>query len=271
MIQPVPRAGSGVAAEDAAHAAVIRRYEERLAKDPSSLAFAPLADAYRKVGRDRGGHPALPRRASDASRTTRPPGSSSPRRCSTKGKGTEASAALETIVAAGARDAEAHRLLGEIHRKAGRLEPALEHLEQAARLDPRDRESRLAAEMLRGRGQAPEGSPLAGLLADDTFATETLRDAVPRPGAGRRGGADASCAVLQTRTRATPGARERLEQALRTQDAATERAIAPCWCPRRISRRGSRSSSTGSRTASSTSSTSSRARAAPSSAPSSST
>ena len=51
MVQPVPRAGSGVAAEDAAHAAVIRRYEERLFKDPSSLAFAPLADAYRKGGR----------------------------------------------------------------------------------------------------------------------------------------------------------------------------------------------------------------------------
>ena len=42
-------------------------------------------------------------------------------------------------------------------------------LEQAARLDPGDRESRLAAEMLRGRGQTPEGSPLAGLLGDDTF------------------------------------------------------------------------------------------------------
>jgi hypothetical protein len=44
----------------------------------------------------------------------------------------------------------------------GRLEPALGHLEQAARLDPGDRESRLAAEMLRGRGQAPEGSPPFG-------------------------------------------------------------------------------------------------------------
>ena len=51
MVQPVPRAGSGVTADEAAQAAAIRRHEERLARDPSSLAFAPLADAYRKLGR----------------------------------------------------------------------------------------------------------------------------------------------------------------------------------------------------------------------------
>ena len=52
MVQPVLRVGGDVAAQEAAQSA-IRRYEERLAKDPASLAFAPLADAYRKAGRSR--------------------------------------------------------------------------------------------------------------------------------------------------------------------------------------------------------------------------
>src|SRR5216117_3221711 len=33
--------------------AAIRRHEERLARDPASLAFAQLADLYRKAGRTR--------------------------------------------------------------------------------------------------------------------------------------------------------------------------------------------------------------------------
>ena len=37
--------------EDPAMATAIRRQEERLAKDPTSLAFAQLADLYRKAGR----------------------------------------------------------------------------------------------------------------------------------------------------------------------------------------------------------------------------
>ena len=38
---------------DDALAAAIRRHEERLARDPASLAFAQLADLYRKAGRTR--------------------------------------------------------------------------------------------------------------------------------------------------------------------------------------------------------------------------
>src|SRR5712692_6543950 len=52
MANPIPQAG-GAAAEDPVAASAIRRYEERLARDPASLAFAPLADAYRKAGRTR--------------------------------------------------------------------------------------------------------------------------------------------------------------------------------------------------------------------------
>ena len=36
---------------DDALVAAIRRHEERLARDPGSLAFAQLADLYRKAGR----------------------------------------------------------------------------------------------------------------------------------------------------------------------------------------------------------------------------
>src|SRR5437870_4549374 len=39
--------------DDPALAAAIRRHEERLARDPASLAFAQLADLYRKAGRTR--------------------------------------------------------------------------------------------------------------------------------------------------------------------------------------------------------------------------
>ena len=37
--------------DDRALAEAIRRHEERLARDPESLAFAQLADLYRKAGR----------------------------------------------------------------------------------------------------------------------------------------------------------------------------------------------------------------------------
>lgn len=212
MVQPVPRAGSGVAAEDAAHTAVIRRYEERMAKDPSSLAFAPLADAYRKAGR-----------TGEAIRLceeglVRFPHYATARLILAKalldeGQAERAQGELETIAAAGARDAETHRLLGEIHRKAGRLDAALEQLEHASRLDPSDRESRLAAEMLRGRGRAPEGSPLASLLSDDTFATETFGAVCLEQGL-----VDEAAQVLLRVLRKEPDAsrvRERLEQAIR--------------------------------------------------------
>jgi hypothetical protein len=39
--------------DDATAANAIRRQEERLQRDPTSLAFAQLADLYRKTGRPR--------------------------------------------------------------------------------------------------------------------------------------------------------------------------------------------------------------------------
>ena len=53
MANPVSPVGGTLAPDDPATLSAIRRYEERLARDPTSLAFAPLADAYRKTGRVR--------------------------------------------------------------------------------------------------------------------------------------------------------------------------------------------------------------------------
>jgi tetratricopeptide (TPR) repeat protein len=169
MAQPVPRASGSAPAQEAAESA-IRRYEERLARDPASLAFAPLADAYRKAGRSR-----------EAIRICREglrryPHYATARLLLAKayldeGERAGAMAELEALVQSGARDAEPHRLLAQLCRAAGRLDEAVAHLAEAARLDPADRESRAALDLMRGDGRLPEGSPLAGILADDTFAT----------------------------------------------------------------------------------------------------
>src|SRR5947207_15106537 len=44
---------SDMSVDDPALDAAIRRHEERLTRDPASLAFAQLADLYRKAGRTR--------------------------------------------------------------------------------------------------------------------------------------------------------------------------------------------------------------------------
>lgn len=212
MAQPVARVSGDVAAQAAAQSA-IRRYEERLARDPASLAFAPLADAYRKAGRVR-----------DAIRLCREglerfPHYTTARLVLAKaylddGDTQQAAAELGSLVAAGSKDPEAHRLLAQLHRMAGRLDEAVAHLEQAARLDPGDRESRLALELLRGGGRLPEGSPLAGLLADDTFATLSFGTACLDQGL-----CEEAAQVFLRLLKRDPGdlrARALLEQALRT-------------------------------------------------------
>jgi tetratricopeptide (TPR) repeat protein len=190
----------------------VRRYEERLARDPASLVFAPLADLYRKAGRAR-----------DAIRLCREglarvPGYTTARLVLAKallddGQPEAALAELGALVAAAPRDAEAHRLLAALHRQAGRLDEALRHLEAAARVDPEDRETRVALELLGGDGAPAAASPLAGVLADDTFTTEAF---------GRlcleQGLVDEAAQVFLRRVRRQPEdarSRQLLEQALR--------------------------------------------------------
>ena len=157
--------------DDPALADAIRRQEERLKRDPGSLAFAQLADLYRKVGRTR--------EAVTLCREglARYPHYTTARLILAKAlasEGTLAEALAETsaILEVAPKDVQAHRLAAELHRRLGRVDRAVVHLETALRLDPADRESRSLLALL--RAAAPQGEDLSGLdrvLADDTFAT----------------------------------------------------------------------------------------------------
>ena len=158
-----------MAAPDPAVAQTIRRHEERLLKEPGSLAFAPLADAYRKSGR-----------VQEAIRLCRDglerfPDYATARLILAKSlldDGDQAGALTEvrTILAKSPSDAAAHRLAAELERTAGRVPEAVHHLRQAVTLDSADRESKMVLELLDG-GKAGGGGPLQRVLADDTFAT----------------------------------------------------------------------------------------------------
>jgi tetratricopeptide (TPR) repeat protein len=173
MTTPVPRADGAVATEDPTAAAAIRRYEERLARDPASLAFAPLADAYRKAGRAR-----------EAIRVCREGLARFPHYTTARlilakahldeGNLEGALVELQALLGASPRDVEARRLATLAALRSGRYAEASAHLEQVVRLDPSDREHRAMLEALRAGGQVPEGSPLARVLGDDTFATATF-------------------------------------------------------------------------------------------------
>jgi len=211
MANPIPQ-GGGAAGEDPVAADAIRRYEERLARDPASLAFAPLADAYRRVGRMR--------EAIDLCRQGlgRFPHYTTARLILAKahlkvGNPEAALAELDVILQSSPKDAQAHRLASEIHRKAGRLEEARQHLERVVKLDAADRESRLLLETLAAEGRAGDSSPLARVLADDTFATMSMGSLCLAQGLN-----DEAAQIFLRLTRKTPGdarARAGLEEALR--------------------------------------------------------
>lgn len=166
---PLPAEGD-TKTEEPATALAIRRYEERLAKDPGSLAFAPLADAHRKAGRP-----------GEAIRLCREGLERFPEYATARlilakallddGDPEAALAETRVLLQANPADAQAHRLAGDLERRVGRLPEALTHLRKAAALDPSDRESRVLVEVLDGGGKLAGGSALARLLADDTFAT----------------------------------------------------------------------------------------------------
>ncbi len=157
--------------DDPGLAEAIRRQEERLQRDPGSLAFAQLADLYRKAGRTR--------EAVTLCREglTRYPHYTTARLILAKTlavEGTLAEALAETsaILELAPKDVQAHRLAAELQRRLGRVDQAVGHLESALRLDPADRESRSLLALL--RAAAPQGEDVSGLgriLADDTFAT----------------------------------------------------------------------------------------------------
>ena len=191
----------------------IRRQEERVARDPGSLAFAQLADLYRKAGRTR-----------DAVRLCRDglvryPHYTTARLILAKALSAEgdldgALAELRAILAVSPKDVQCHRLAAEIHRRRGRIDEAVGHLETAVRLDPGDRESHTLLSLL--RAAAPPGGEASGLprlLADDTFATVAFGALCLEQGC-----VEEAAQTFTRILRKDPDhreARERLEQALR--------------------------------------------------------
>lgn len=212
MANPVSPLGGTLAPDDPATLSAIRRYEERLARDPTSLAFAPLADAYRKTGR-----------VQDAIRLCREGLERFPHYVTARlilakallddGNPDGALSEVRAILEASPHEAQAHRLAGDVYRRAGALADAVGHLEQAVRLDPGDRESRTLLDVLGAGGTVSDSSALKQLLADDTFVTMSF---------GRlcleQGLVDEAAQIflrLLGRDLRHAGAREGLEEALR--------------------------------------------------------
>jgi len=203
--------GATMSSPEAALAAAIRRYEERVAKDPGSLGFALLADLYRKAGR-----------VDDAISVCRDGLVRHPHYATarlilakalmTRGDFSAALTEIEAILRVSPNDVQCHRLAAEIHRRLGRIDDAARHLERAASLDPGDRESRALLGLLRAEGPLGD-SATARLLADDTFVTVAFGMLCLDQGL-----ADEATIIFTRLLRKDPDnadARERLEAALR--------------------------------------------------------
>lgn len=212
MGYPDSPAGEDAVAEDATAASSIRRYEERLARDPGSLAFAPLADLYRKAGRTReavtlcreglGRFPAYATARLILAKAL-----------SDDGDPEGALGEAQAILDRSPTDAPAHRLASELYRRAGRLTEAVAHLRQVVALDPNDRESRVLLEVLGGAAEPAAGSALRRLLADETFVTVSFGSACLEQGL-----VDEAAQIFVRILRKDPGnarARERLDEAVR--------------------------------------------------------
>src|SRR5262249_14382693 len=118
----------GMPGEDQSIVGAIRRQEERLARDPASLAFAQLADLYRKAGRARDAV-ALCRNG-----LTRYPHYTTARLILAKalvadGQLAPAQVELEAILEVSPKDVQSHRLAAEVQRRLGHIDEAVRHLE----------------------------------------------------------------------------------------------------------------------------------------------
>src|ERR671918_2245341 len=199
--------------DDRVLADAIRRHEERLARDPESLAFAQLADLYRKAGRT-GDAVGLCREG-----LRRWPHYTTARLILAKtllaeGQPDAALDELAGVLQTSPNDVQCHRLAAEVHRRAGRIDAAVTHLERAVGLDPGDRESSALLSLLRADAIAPgDAAGLARVLGDDTFATLSFGTLCLEQGL-----ADEAALVLTRVVRRSPDnaeARQRLEAAVR--------------------------------------------------------
>jgi tetratricopeptide (TPR) repeat protein len=204
---------AGMPGDDQTIVGAIRRQEERLARDPASLAFAQLADLYRKAGRTRDAI-ALCRNG-----LTRYPHYTTARLILAKalvadGQLAPAQVELEAILEMSPKDIQCHRLAAEIQRRLGHIDEAVRHLEAAVALDPSDRESQGLLSLLRAAAPpSGEATGLARVLTDDTFATVTFGALCLEQGC-----AEEAAQIFTRILRKNPDhreARDRLESALR--------------------------------------------------------
>jgi tetratricopeptide (TPR) repeat protein len=158
------------AAADAAARSAIRRHEERLARDPTSLVFAQLAELYRKAGRTedavtlcREGLARYPHYTT--ARLTLA------RALADAGQPETALDEVRAIIDLSPKDVQCHRFAAELLRKQGDIAGAVAHLETAVALDPGDRESRALLALLAPPPVGEEATGVARLLTDDTFVT----------------------------------------------------------------------------------------------------
>lgn len=199
-------------AEDAALASAIRRQEERLARDPSSLAFAQLADLYRKVGR------AAEAVALCRDGLARYPNYATARLILAKAllaedRLEEALQEIGAILLATPGDAQCRRLAAELERRRGNVDAAVAHLEVAVRVDAGDRESRALLGLLRTDAGQDTGAGLGRVLRDDTFVTMAFASVCLAQGLVEE--AVQVWVRLLRKNPEHPEATERLEQALR--------------------------------------------------------
>ncbi len=155
----------------------IRRYEARLAQDPSSPAFAALAEAYRRAGR---GAEAV---ALCRTGLERFPHYVTARFVLVKAlldmNDLEAGQKeLDQLLAQEPDHEPALRLAVDLCLRRGAAALALEHLRKLVDLDPSDRSAQARLRAIEAAIGAPseETTGLSSLLADDLFATVTFGD-----------------------------------------------------------------------------------------------
>jgi tetratricopeptide (TPR) repeat protein len=158
----------------------VRQFEARLAREPSSQAYAALAEAYRRAGR-----------LAEAVETSRAGLSRFPdyttarlvlaRALLDRDDAVTAARELERFIEREPDHEPALRLAVECALRNADPRGALRHLRRIVVLDPQDRGAQgqlRALEVAAGEaaGLAPEAGGLWGLLADDTFVTATFGD-----------------------------------------------------------------------------------------------
>jgi len=146
----------------------IKKYEDILAKDPSSYCFAPLSELYRKLGL-LDDAVAIAKQGIEAHPLYIGGFMALGRALYEKGARDEAKVALEKVVLATPENLLAQRILSHIYQDEGNLIAAERALQLLVTFNPEDTESSLALEVLRrSMSGSTDSDPLPVLVGDET-------------------------------------------------------------------------------------------------------